>query len=236
MSELERERLKARTMLHLSTPGDALYAYYALYHDDERTNLQTHRDAERHADGFVAVCQTGQRLFEPTVVLRTPKPNVAVDLLSEVLVLGRPYYLITTTDLREAVREVLDIKQTEVNHVYQLNLSRFDRTINVMVVPEEGVEERPRFVIRAQGEVVAEAGVTWMSPHFAALYVRATTPARERGWGRSVMIACTNWVVRSGRQALFIVSGREKHNIALSEAVGYVDTGAREFTVEGIRR
>jgi hypothetical protein len=223
-------------MLHLSAPGDALYAYYALYHDDERTELRIHQDAEGYADGFVAVCQTGQRLFEPTVVLRTPKPNVAVELLADALVPGRPYYLITTTDLRDAVTQVMDVERVAVNHVYQIDLSRFERTINVLVVPEEGVEERPRFVIRSQEEVVAEAGVTWMSPHFAAIYVRATTPARERGWGRSVMIACTNWVVHSGRQALFIVGGKDEANITLSEAVGYRDTGAREFVVEGVRR
>jgi len=81
MDELERLRLKVRPLLHMSAPTDALYAYYAFYHDPRRTQLYVHENAAGHADGFVAVCQTGQRLFQPTVVLRTPNSVAAVELL-----------------------------------------------------------------------------------------------------------------------------------------------------------
>jgi hypothetical protein len=72
MDDVERLRLKVRLVLDLSAPADALAAYYALYYDPTRTRLYAHEDASDHVDGFVAVCQTGQRLFQPTVVLRTP--------------------------------------------------------------------------------------------------------------------------------------------------------------------
>lgn len=229
MPDWDRSRLKVRTMLDLSAPTDALYAYYALYHDSDRTQLHLHKDAEDYADGFLAVCQTGQRLFRPTVVLRTPKVDVAMDLLRGALSPGRPYYLITTRDLRSTVAEVVEMPEPQINRVYQINLPDFEYSINVLVVPKEGVEGRPRFVIRPQEEVAAEAGVTWISPHFAAVYVRATSAARERGWGRSVLATCTRWVIRSGRRPLYIVDERSGANIALGEAVGYVDTGAREF-------
>jgi len=48
--------------------------------------------------------------------------------------------------------------------------------------------------------------------------------------------ACTTWVVRSGRQPLYVVNEANKPSIALTEAVGYVDTGARELTGEGVCR
>jgi len=229
MADLDRERLKVRSLLSLSAPADALYAYYAFYHDPERTELRVHEDAEGHTDGFVAVCQTGQRLFQPTVVLRTPKADVAVKLLREALEPGRPYYLITTLDLKEVASTVVDMPNPEISRVYTIDLSRFEYDVNVMVVAEEGVEGRPRFVVRSREEIVAEAGAAWLSAHFAAVYARATPGARERGLGVSVLSTCTRWVVRSGRHPLMIVDIEDDHTTALAERIGYVDTGAREL-------
>ena len=99
MGSQEQLRLKVRPMLHFAAPGDALAVYYAFYHDPRRTRLYIHEDDAGRADGFVAVCRTGQRLFQPTVVLRTPDARVALELLRQALTPGRPYYLITTPDL-----------------------------------------------------------------------------------------------------------------------------------------
>ncbi len=229
MPDVDREQLKVRSMLSLSAASDALYAYYAFYHDPDRTELHVHEDAGGHADGFVAVCQTGQRLFEPTVVLRTPKVDVAVTLLREGLEAGRPYYLITTPDLREVASSVVEMPEPHISRIYEIDLSRFKYDINVMVVPEEGIEGRPRFLVRSREEVVAEAGVTWLSPHFAAIYAWATPAARGRGLGKSVLSMCTRWVVRSGRHPLVIVEMGDDYATTLAERVGYVDSGAREL-------
>ena len=118
---LEELRARVQPLLNLSAPADALYVYYALHHDPRRTGLYVHGNTVGRpgaagaqaadgfvADGFVVVCYTGQRLFQPTVVLRTPDARAAVELLRRALVPGRPYYLITTPDLREAVAEVVD--------------------------------------------------------------------------------------------------------------------------------
>ncbi len=238
MNNLESLRLKVRPLLHFSAPADALFVYYAFYHDPRRTQLYVHENegAGGHADGFVAVCQTGQRLFEPAVVLRTPSAEAAVKLLRQALVPGRPYYLITTPDLRDAAAKVVDIERPEMNRVYQLDLVRFQSSINVLVVAEQGLGGRPRFVIRSQGEIAAESGVNWYSPYFAEVFVHTVPAARRRGWGRAVLTACTTWVVRSARQPLYVVSEANEPSIALTEAVGYVDTGAREFTGEGVCR
>lgn len=233
---LDRERLKIRSMISLSAPADALYAYYTFYHDPKRTELTIHEDSEGRADGFVAVCQTGQRLFQPTVALRTPKTGVAVELLRKALMPGRPYYLITTLDLQEAAAEVVEISEPEIHWIYKIDLSRFEYQVNVLVVAEEGLEDRPRFLIRAQEEIVAEAGVAWLSPHFAGVYVQATPPASERGFGRSVLGVCTRWVVRSGRHPLAMIDVQNHSITDMVEAVGYVDTGARELAGDVICR
>ena len=236
MTELENLRLKVRPLLHFSAPADALAVYYAFYHDPRRTRLYVHEGNAGRAEGFVVVCQTGQRLFQSTVVLRTPSADAAVELLRRALVPGRPYYLITTPDLRDTVAEVVDIEQPEINRVYRLDLSRFQPIINVLVVAEQGLGGRPRFVIRSQGEVAAEAGLNWYSSHFAELFVYTVPSAQGRGWGRAVLTACTMWAVRSARQPLYIVSEGNEPSIALAEATGYVDTGAREFAGEGVCR
>jgi len=234
VADLEDLRQKVRPMLHFAAPADALYVYYALYHAPRRTRLYVHEDATGRADGFVAVCQTGQRLFQPTVILRTPDARAATELLRQALVPGRPYYLITTPDLRDAVATVVRIEQPEINRVYRLDLFRFQPFINVLVVAEQGLGGLPRFVIRSRGEVVAEAGVNWRSPHFAEVFVRTMPAAQGRGWGRAVLTTCTMWVVRSARQPLYVVNEGNRPSIALAEAVGYVDTGVREFAGEGV--
>ncbi len=241
MTDLESRRLKVRPLLHFSAPSDALAVYYTFYHDPERTELyvherENHTQSDSSADGFVAVCQTGQRLFQPTVVLRTSDADVAVDLLRQALIPGRPYYIIATSDLQDAVMEVVAIERPQINRIYKLELFRFHPTINVLVVTEQGPGGRPRFIIRSQEEVAAEAGINWSSPHFAEVFVRTAPASRRRGWGQAVLSACTTWVVRSGRQPLYIAHEQNKPAIALAEAVGYVDSGAREFAGEGICR
>jgi len=223
-------------MLHFSAPSDALFVYYAFYHDVDRTDLYVHEDEQGRADGFVTVCQTGQRLFTPTVLLRTAKTDVAAGLLEQALVSGRPYYLITTPDLRDVATRVMEIEQPSFNHIYHLDLLRLASEINVMVTPERGASGLPRFVIRAQEDIVAESGVSWYSPHFAEVFVRVEAAARERGWGRAVLTACTRWVIRASRRPVYIVNEGNEASLALAKSVGYVDTGAREFAGEGICR
>jgi RimJ/RimL family protein N-acetyltransferase len=234
MADLQALRLKARVLLHLSDPVDALYAYYALYHDPRRAELFTHEDADGYTDGFAAVCQTGQRLFQPTVALRAKNERAAVEVLRRALIPGRPYYVITTLDLMDAVERVVDVQQAEINHLYSLEPVRFQPIINVLVVTEEGIGGLPRFVIRSQDTIAAEAGLNWASPHFAEVFVHVEPGARGRGWGRSVLSACTMWTVRSARQPLYVVNEANEPSIALAEAAGYVDTGVREFAVAGV--
>ena len=236
MTSLESQRLKVRSLLHLSAPVDALFVYYGFYHDPQRTHLIVHEGADGRADGFVAVCQTGQRLFVPTVVLRTPDAQAAVELLRQVLAPGRPYYVITTPDLRDAVAEVVRIEQPEINHLYRLDLLHFQPSINVLVVAEQGLGGLVRFVVRSQDEVTAESGASWLSPHFAEIFVRTVPAARGRGWGRAVLEASTSWAVRSGRQPLYTVNEKNDASLALAKSVGYVDTGVREFAGEGVCR
>lgn len=234
--DLAIRRDRVRLLLDPRAPADALYAYYALYHDPQRTQLDVLEGGGHRPVGFVAVCQTGQRLFQPTVVLRTADAQGAELLLRRALVPGRPYYVITTPDLRQTVLDVVEVGQPERNHVYLLELARFDEPLNVLVVAEQGLGAQPRFVIRSQGEVGAEAGINWLSPYFAEISVLTQPAARGRGWGRSVVAACARWVTHSGRRVLYVVEEGNHASAALAKATGFEDTGVREFAGEGVCR
>ena len=234
--DLETQRNRVRELLDPRAPADALYAYYALYHDPNRTTLDVLEDGRGRPAGFVAVCQTGQRLFQPTAVLRTADAQGAEALLRRALSPGRPYYVITTPDLRQVVLKVVEVEQPERNHVYMLDLAAFDEAVNVLVVAEQGLGGHPRFVIRSQGEVAAEAGVNWLSPYFAEISVLTKPSARGRGWGRSVVAACARWVTHTGRRALYVVDEGNHSSVALARATGFEDTGVREFAGEGVCR
>ena len=236
MIDLKSQRQRIRHLLDIEAPEDAQGVYYALHHVPRRTDLTIHADNEGVVDGFVVVCQTGQRLFRPTVVLRASTDCAAHVLLRQALIAGRSYYITTTLELREAVLEVVHIEQPEMLAIYRLDPSRFHPDINVMVVEESSPGGVLRFIIRSRGDIVAEAGINWASPFFADLSTRTVPAARQRGWGKAVLSASSAWVVRSARTPLCTVSEANKASIALARSVGYVDTGRREFAGEGGRR
>jgi len=231
---IEELRRQVRPLLDLSAPRDGLAAYYCLYHDPARTRLYVEREKGR-TEGFLAVCQTGRELFRLLAVLRARSLSAAMALLQRGLYPRRPYYLVTTMDLQPAVEAVLKIEQVQINRVYRLEPRRYAPVINVLVVPIPAPDGSPRFVIRFQGKVAAEAGTNWQSPHFAEVYVWTAPEARGRGWGRAVLDSCLAWVLRSGAQPLYVVPEGNEPSIRLAESVGFVDTGAREFAVEGVK-
>ncbi len=237
--DLEELRRKVRTMLDLSAPRDGLAAYYALYHDPARTRLWVAERGPR-VEGFLALCQTGWDLFRPFGVLRARRAEVAAALLQRVLLptdaaLRQPYYLVTTPDLMAVAEEALEVEKVSLNRIYYLDLQRYSPEINVLVTPAQTASGAPRFVIRSRdGQIVAEAGINWQSPHFAEVYVQTTPEAQGRGWGKAVLDSCIAWVLRGGAVPLYVVAEGNAPSLRLAESVGFVDSGARECAIEGI--
>jgi RimJ/RimL family protein N-acetyltransferase len=229
-----RARLEREGLLALNEPRDALAAYYALYHDAARTHLWLHYDAKERITGFVAVCQTGFNLFQPTVVLRARDDEAAATLLDDALFPGRPYYIVTTPTLSPVVRAAVQLEQEEFNRVYLFDPRRYRPEINVLVQPARAADGSPRFVIRSRDQVASEAGVNWRSPYFAELFVRTEPWAQGRGWGKAVVAACANTLLQAGIQPLYMVSEGNDASIRLAESVGFADTGAREFAGSGV--
>jgi GNAT superfamily N-acetyltransferase len=233
LNQLNEKRRAIRPLLSPTDPGDALTSYYALWHDPRRTQLVLHYDAQGRADGFVAVCQTGADLFRPLATLRAPNGNVTQFLLREALVPSRPYQVVVPVTQASSVREHMEISRSTLSGIYLLDPGRFQPVINVLVQRIDGPEGNPRFQIESQGQVAALSGVNWRSPSFAEVFVYVHPMGRGRGWGKSVVSACTNALLEQRIRPLYMVEETNEASIRIAEDLGYVDTGRRTFVGEG---
>jgi len=227
MTTLLEQRRLITPLLDTTSPIDAPTAYYALYHNPNRSALFVRQDTQGRAVGFVARCQTGIDLFRPLVVVRCPDAEVAADLLQEALVVGRPYLFFSNVNQLPFIGGSLRASNERILSIYRLDPARFSPEINVLVVQKNAPDGTPRAEIQSNG-LQASAGVNWQSPGFAEIYVQTDPDARQRGWGRSVAANCTQQVLASGRIPLYLVEPSNEASVRLAESLGYVDTGARQ--------
>lgn len=236
LQDLDALNQKRRTIRHLLSPGDpadALASYYALWHDPRRTRLTLHPSAQGEVDGFCAVCQTGVDLFRPLITLRAPEEGVVADLLQTALDPNRPYQVIVPVALASAVRACLELSRSTLFQIYRLDPSRFQPVVNVLVQQVTAADGPSRFQIESQGQVMAMSGTNWRSPIFAEVFVYVHPRGRGRGWGRSVVSACTASLLEERLRPLYMVEEGNQASVHIAEGLGYVDTGLREFVGEG---
>jgi GNAT superfamily N-acetyltransferase len=236
VTDPDAQRTAIRPLLAPSDPEDALAAYYALEHDPRRTQLTLHRARGGDVDGFVAVCQTGQDLFRPLVVIRAPNADVAGDLFRRALIPERSYYLIAPLDLAETFDRFLDMSEPTINRIYRVDPARFRLVyatgINVLVQETRGPDGQTRWEIRSGGKVAAAAGTNWRSFCCAEIYAYTEPEFRRRGWGGAVVRAASASLLREGLLPLYMVDEANLSSILLAEAAGYIDTGQREIAGE----
>lgn len=228
-------RAQARRLLDERSPADALASYYALHCPPERAELFVHADENSRADGFLVRARTGLDLFRPLVTFRAQTEHVARALFREGLPPGRPVYLAVPDSLASWANKYLSITDAELHRVYRLNLSRYQPLINVLTVTSRDPSGGPRCEIRTQEQLGAVAGVNWQSPEFAELYVYTDPAVRGRGWGKSVVSTLVGLILKSGRTPIYVVSENNDYSIRLAEAVGFEDTGWREFVAQAVR-
>jgi FR47-like protein len=233
LTELNEKRRAIRPLLSPTSPADALASYYALWHNPRRTQLTLHHNDRHLVDGFATVSQTGVDLFRPLVTLRAPDDTVAAQLLRAVLTPDRFCYFIVPVALAAIVRSQVELSRSSLNRIYILDQAKFRPVINVLVQRVGAADGAPRFEIESQGEVMAMSGTNWRSPTFAEVFVYTHPRGRGRGWGHSVVSACTGALLEDKLRPLYIVDEGNEASIRIAEAVGYVDSGLREFAGEG---
>ncbi len=229
---LHEQRQLIQRLIEDNSIVDAPTAYYALYYDPNRSQIAVSLRTSGRPQGFAGRFQTGQDLFRPLVTLRCNTAEVAADLLAQLLIVGRPYLFFVNARQFSYLGGSVEVHSQRLLHIYYLDSRYFRPTINVLVRELLSPDGLPRYEIN-NGEHRAVAGLNWQSPGFAEVYVQVDPPVRKRGWGQAVVTACTEYVVRSGRQPLYLVEPENEDSLRLAGAVGYVDSGARQIYAEG---
>lgn len=228
-------RESARDLLNEFDAADGLASYYALYHDVRRTTLFIHRDADHKVDGFLVRCQTGFDLFRPLITLRLRGEQALPDLIEESMVTSRPYLMVIPAHLVERVEAYVRLEQPARNRIYRLDPRRFRPEINALVISSTDPQGAPRAEIRSGGQAGAIAGVNWRSPIFAEVFVNVTPEHQGRGWGRAVVNAVAGMLLKAQVTPLYSAGEDNDASQGLAEAVGFVDTGAREVMGQAVR-
>ncbi len=247
MTGIQDKRRAIRHLLRENEPADAMAAYYALYHPDDKTTLVVPPTANgQRATGYVALSRTGIDLFRPLVTMRLPTdsdPNAhqtAADLLRLALGSGQPAILSAPVRYVPLLRALFDVQSEEHLRLYVLDPRRFEPVVNVLVTRSEGPSGLARFAIRTaqsgESEVAADASLNWQSPTFGEIAVNTRSQYRRQGWGRSVVAALSQYLIDSGRTPLYVVSEENAASIQLAESVGFRDSGARELFLQATLR
>lgn len=232
---LDPRRARLRLLLDEHSVADALASYYALHHPPDRAEVVVHPPETDQADGFLVRARTGLDLFRPLVTFRAPSEAVAVTLFQAGLQLGRPVYLTVPESLALWANKYLAVSEAARHCVYRFNADKFEPMLNVLATMSAGPDGTPRCEIRSGGEVKAVAGVNWQSPRFAEVYVYTDPAVRGRGWGRSVVSAVAGQILKTGRLPLYVVAEANDASIRVAEAVGFEDTGLREYVGYAVR-
>lgn len=247
LTDLKSRRRAIRRLLKEDDPTDAMAAYYAFHHPDDKTTLVlapegAEANDNARADGYVALSRTGIDLFRPLVTMRLPTERrpadveSAADLLSRAMAPGQPVILNIPVRYRPLIDALFDVQSEERLRLLALDPAHYEPIVNVLVRRSEGPGGQPRFSISSssggQEEVVAAASLNWQSPRFGEIAVNTRTPYRRQGWGRSVVSALSGYLIDSGRRPLYVVSVENDASAGLAESVGFRDTGAQEFLLQ----
>ena len=232
---LDPRRARLRPLLDENSVADALASYYALHHPPDRAEVVIHPLDANRADGFLVRARTGLDLFRPLVTYRAPTEAVAVALFQAGLQLGRPVYLTVPEPLALWANKHLTVSDAALHRVYRFNANKYEPMLNVLAMMSAGPDGAPRCEIRSGGQVSAMAGVNWQTPRFAEVYVYTDPAVRGRGWGRSVVSAIAHQIVKADRIPLYVVAESNDASIRVAEAVGFEDTGLREYVGYAVR-
>ena len=241
MSLFNRRRA-IRHLLDEDNPADAMAAYYALYHGEQKTQLIPWPDDDDRKTGYVALSRTGIDLFRPFVTLRLPVNDMAasVDLIYYALQPGMSVVLSIPDFYLPLIRALFDIQSEQKLKVLFLDRNRFEPVINVLVTQDVAANGLPRFLVHStagrQRELAASASLNWQSPRYAEIAVNTQPQQRRRGFGRSVVAAMVQHLVTNGRLPLYAVAADNDASFQLATSLGFVDRGIRETLIHATLR
>lgn len=251
MTLIEQRRAISH-LLDPTSPADASASYYALHLAENKTQLFTYPPDSARARGYLCLSRTGLDLFRSLLTMRFPESGstsgfdleAAGEMISAAIKEGTDVIIKAPASYAPLLSAFFENEVEQRLNLLVLDRGRFQPIINVFVTRSEAYDGLPRFIIRqnSQGqtgfgdEVAASAGINWQTPGFAEVYVHTTTQQRRKGFGQSVLAACVQHVLDSGRRPLYVVEAENSSSIQLAENTGFVNLGPDLLWLEGRRR
>lgn len=237
---LAEQRHALDHLINTRKPGDALAAYYAFHHADNRTQLVTFPAGQSPATGYIAISRTGMDLFRPLVTMRFPAGDykTAIDLIHTAFMPGANMFIHTSPDYMPIIRALFEVQNEQLLRLYELAPGRFQSVINVLVTQSENPAGLPRYQIRDQAndETAAWASLNWQSPTYADILVETAPRYRQRGYGQSVLASLAQRILNTKRIPLYAVTEQNRSSIRLAQRTGFTDTGVRQILLEATLR
>ncbi|MEM7798851.1 MAG: GNAT family N-acetyltransferase [Chloroflexota bacterium] len=240
---LKVQRNALRSLLDERSPADAMAAYYAYYHDADRTNLitQPRNPGAEGAKGYIAISRTGIDLFRPFLTMRLPIKDyeISMRLLRQALPPKAEAFIGCPIHYGPLLGSFCDFISEQQLALYSISKRNYEPVVNVLVSREDQ-NGSARFVIKkainGKRTAVAAAGLNWESPNFAEVAVRTWSEYRRQGLGKSVVSAIVNHILATGRTPIYAVNVNNVASIALAEQLGFRDTGYRQLMLEVVAR
>jgi RimJ/RimL family protein N-acetyltransferase len=239
---LQKKRHAIRELLDENNPADAMAAYYAYYHEDDRTSIITDISEENYNEtnkalGYATVSRTGIDLFRPLITTRLPISDLeaSAQILRNALPSGAEAFIACPAQYDFLIRAVYEIRAEQKLHLYTFPSGMPEPLINILITKDDS-SDYPRFLINknveGQRTAIASAGINWITPKFAEIAVRTWSDYRRRGLGRSVVTALTRYLIENGRSPLYAVNETNYASIELAKQVGFQDSGYRQIMYE----
>lgn len=226
------DRRKLATLIDRHSAKDALAAYYALQHPDDRVRLFGYESARGEPRGFLALAKTGLDLFRPLAVPFVGRREILVRLLRDALEPGQAFLINLPAEQLKWLEDQVELRHVQVAEILRLEPSAYEPVLNVLVVEAESPDGTVRYEIRTATGLHAAAGVNWKGERFAEVYLEASDAARGRGLTKSVLSAIVGRLLGERRVALYRVETERISVKTEAFRLGFRPTGHRMALAE----
>lgn len=228
------DRQQLAGILDTRAAADALAAYYALEHPDERVKLFGYASAQGDPLGFLAVARTGLDLFKPLLVPFVGRQEVMIRLLRDAVRPGQPFLLHLPFEQIHWIEGEVEVLSRSDAELLRLEPAAYEPILNVLVVEVDSPGGEVRYEIRTAQGIKAAAGVNWMGNRFAEIYLQADDSARGHKLSESVLSALVARLLGERRIPLYRVRTEQIGVKTEAFRVGFRPTGIKTSMIEGI--
>jgi hypothetical protein len=124
------------------------------------------------------------------------------------------------------------ISNEQILDLYRLDPREFEPVLNVLVVESGSAELHPRYEIRSGDKVLAAAGLNWIGPKFAELYLEFEPEAQPRKFPHSVLSSACAFLLDQSKIPLLRLKQLDQPSRAVALDFGFKPVGNRTLFAE----